>query len=79
MAGRAKLVWLLSSLAGVLMLGGLLAALVAGLIHGAWALAGLAALFMVPLAGQVWGMATRNRPAPFAPPAIPPGVLPKAE
>ena len=36
----------------------------------------LAALFLLPLAWQVWAIASRNRPRLFRLPDAPPGVLP---
>lgn len=77
MAGRPGWLWALSTIAGLMMTGGIAATLVWSLFHGSWTLAGLSALFLVPLVHQAWGMASRNRPAAFSAGAIPAGVLPK--
>ncbi|MCP8937298.1 hypothetical protein NK718_02115 [Alsobacter sp. SYSU M60028] len=76
-AGRPFWIWALGALAGAAMVAALAVAFAVALANAAWPLAGLTALFLVPLAGQAWAMARRNRPTPFAPPSIPPLVLPK--
>jgi hypothetical protein len=75
-AGQPAPLWIASTLGGIFMTGIFGAAVVWAALRGSWPLAFLAALFLLPFAGQAYGMITRNRPATFAPDRLPEAVLP---
>jgi hypothetical protein len=75
-AGQNGILWGITALAGIAMVCGLVAVAAIQAWNGAWTMLGLAALFLLPMAWQVWAIASRNRPRPFRPPDVPTQVLP---